>query len=208
MYSLFDMNIISQTQPEAYVPRKKRSMVNVYSRSAKRQRRNPQSLSRALALRKPEIKEYLAERVIPQLDNSTISTTLVTDIIQGPGFSERIGDKIKVLSIEVWGHVGAERVNWASLYCPKNNSQVSSTDFVGTAQGLIHSNTAWELGKFHGYGETNCFIMKKSFPLGMDIHWNNDGVVQRNPVYLTFGNRSGLNVTLIAATFRVRYVDI
>jgi hypothetical protein len=179
-----------------------------YTRGSKRAKRDNYSLTRALALRKPEIKEYIAERTIAQLDNGSISQTLITAIDQGAAFNERIGDKIKVLSIEVAGHVGAEAPNWGLMYCPKNNSQVSSSDIIGTAQGYLPANYGWTLNTFSGVGEQRIFHWKYSFPLGMDVHWNSDAVIQRNPVYLCFGNYSGTNVTKIAATFRVRYVDL
>ena len=184
----------------------------------KRAKSAKSKLTRALALRTPEIKDVVLVRNIAQLNNLDINASGVFAAIeQGPLGSNRIGDRIRVLSIEVCGRVwGLEGVSTFSMVCPKDASRPPLlTDYGAAIGGQYDLSRGWSLhhslrdpAALAVLQETNVF----KFPLGMVVCYNppsegDPNSVNKNEVYACHINRTGANTTGISYTIRVKFVD-
>lgn len=174
-------------------------------------------LNRQLALRTPEVKDCVVQRTIAQLDNNAItSAPIFENILQGSAGNQRVGDRIRVLSIEVAGRaMGDVNNSTFTFVCPKIATRTPLlTDFTGTTGTLYDLSRGWVLMHFvRDSGSLNCLqTMKKTFPKGMLVTYDPDvgettQVVTENEVYATNVNRTGVNVTNISYSIRIRYVD-
>jgi hypothetical protein len=155
----------------------------------------------------PEVKELLLPFNIAQVNNGAGSFTVATDIVQGTAANNRLGNRVKLLSIEVTG-----KMDFGSLLlvCPKNSFIAPS--LANFSNGLVpfyDADQGWTVlawspdvnNQICDYGR-----LRKRFPNGMDVQW--DGVSAcKNHIYLCIINRTGVNLTNISGNIRLRYVD-
>jgi len=174
-------------------------------------------LNRQLALRTPEIKDVTLSRVIAQLDNGAItSAPIFEQIAQGTAGNQRVGDRIRVLSIEISGRPMGEVNNSTFAFIrPKIATRTPVlTDFTPAVGTLYDTSRGWVVMHFvRDSGSINALqTMKKTFSKGMLVTYDPDilegpQVVTQNEVYATNINRTGVNVTAISYSIRIRYVD-
>lgn len=156
----------------------------------------------------PEVKELLLPFNIAQINNLGFQAVLCTDIVQGTAANNRLGNRVKLLSIEI-----TAKNEFASMIvvCPKNafispsaaNFSLSVAPFYDADQGW--TLMAWQ-PDFPNSTVVNYGVMKKNFPNGMDVQWDGASAC-KNHIYLCFYNRSGANAVNISGTIRLRYVD-
>jgi len=174
-------------------------------------------LNRQLALRMPEVKDVTLQRTIAQLDNNSISSAPIFEtILQGAAGNQRIGDRIRVLSIEIAGRpMGDVNNSTFTFVCPKIATRTPLlADFTNSVGTLYDTSRGWVLMHFvRDSGNLNALqTMKKTFPKGMLVTYDPDigettQVVTQNEVYAVNVNRTGVNVTNISYAIRIRYVD-
>jgi len=174
-------------------------------------------LNRQLALRTPEIKDVTLSRSIAQLDNGAItSAPIFEEILQGTAGNQRVGDRIRVLSIEISGRpMGEVNNSTFTFICPKIATRTPLlTDFTPAVGTLYDTSRGWVVMHFvRDSGSINALqTMKKTFPKGMLVTYDPDilegpQVVTQNEVYAVNINRTGVNVTAISYSIRIRYVD-
>jgi len=167
------------------------------------------------SLRKPEVKDLVIAKNVAQLDNGNIDTAPIFDLITlGASGAQRIGDQIRVLSIEVAGRAMGE-VNNASfvLVCPNEATRVPLlTDFADRPGNLMDLSHGWVLmHHIRDSGSLNCLQVEKyTFPKGMIVKYDRRTDISRaikNQVYSCTINTTGANVTAISYSIRIRYVD-
>lgn len=174
-------------------------------------------LNRQLALRTPEVKDVTLQRTIAQLDNGSITSAPIFEtILQGAAGNQRIGDRIRVLSIEIAGRpMGDVNNSTFTFVCPKIATRTPVLgDFTNAVGTLYDTSRGWVLMHFvRDSGNLNALqTMKKTFPKGMLVTYDPDigetaQVVTQNEVYAVNVNRTGVNVTNISYSIRIRYVD-
>lgn len=174
-------------------------------------------LNRQLALRMPEVKDVTLQRTIAQLDNNSITSAPIFEtILQGAAGNQRIGDRIRVLSIEISGRpMGDVNNSTFTFVCPKIATRTPVLgDFTSAVGTLYDTSRGWVLMHFvRDSGNLNALqTMKKTFPKGMLVTYDPDigetaQVVTQNEVYAVNVNRTGVNVTNISYSIRIRYVD-
>jgi len=192
---------LKRTYQVGYMPPTKRS-------------RSYKVATRALVLNKPEVKDIVINQPTKQVDNNDIFSNNILNLIeQGVSGSNRIGDKIRVLSIEVTGRLTGDAASGTVIMHVPNQAQRVPllTDFstsVGTLMDLSHG---WVLGTF-----TRDPLQKQigkliyKFPKGMVVHYDRNtesSTVIKNAVLLTHPNTTGSNLTNINYSVRIRYTD-
>lgn len=156
----------------------------------------------------PEVKELLLPFNIAQINNLGFQAVLCTDIVQGTSANNRLGNRVKLLSIEI-----TAKNEFASMLvvCPKNafiaptaaNFSLSVAPFYDADQGW--TLMSWQ-PDFPNSTVVQYGALKKKFPNGMDVQWDGTSAC-KNHIYLCFYNRSGSNAVNISGTIRLRYVD-
>lgn len=199
------------------MPVLKRTYQVGYMPPSKRYRTAKAKLSRSLALRTPEVKDIILNRTIAQLDNNSItSAPLFEQILQGATGIQRVGDRIRVLSIEISGRaMGDVNNSTCALICPKISTRTPLiTDFTNAVGTLYDTTRGWVVMHFvRDSGNLNILNTKRyTFPKGMLVTYDPDvgettQVVTQNEVYVSNINRTGVNVTNISYSIRIRYVD-
>lgn len=155
----------------------------------------------------PEVKELLLPFNIAQINAGAVSVTVATDIVQGTAANNRLGNRVKLLSIEVTG-----KMDFGSLLlvCPKNSFIAPS--IANFSNGLIpfyDADQGWTVLAWSPDSQNivcDYGARVKKFPNGMDVQW--DGVSAcKNHIYLCIINRTGVNLTTVSGNIRLRYVD-
>jgi len=174
-------------------------------------------LNRQLALRTPEVKDVTLNRTIAQLDNNSSSCLPIFEtILQGAAGNQRIGDRIRVLSIEISGRAMGDVNNSVFQFvCPNISTRTPAlSDFTSAVGNLYDLSRGWVVMYFlRDSGSLNALqTMKKTFAKGMLVTYDPDigestQVVTKNEVYACNINRTGVNVTNISYSIRIRYVD-
>jgi hypothetical protein len=136
-------------------------------------------LNRQLALRTPEIKDITLSRSIAQLDNGAITSSPIFEtIVQGNAGNQRIGDRIRVLSIEISGRpMGEVNNSTFTFICPKLSSRTPLLgDFTPAVGTLYDTSRGWVVMHFvRDSGSINALqTMKKTFPKGMLVTYDPD----------------------------------
>lgn len=196
----------------------KRTYQAGYMPPSKRRRTSKARLTRQLALRKPEVKDVIFSRAIAQLDNNSItSASLFSGILQGPSGSNRIGDRIRVLSITVSGRPFGDINNSTfALICPNRADRTPQLADFGPQTGTLYDlSNGWVLMHKLRDGASLQVLQEETvkFPMGMLVHYDQpsesepDGAVSKNNVFATHVNRTGTNVTNINFCVRIRFVD-
>lgn len=189
-----------------------------YQPPTKRSRLAKPKLTRQLALRTPEIKDIVLSRTIAQLDNNAIdSAGIFSAIVQGISGGTRIGDQIRVLSIEVSGRVYGQTALDATFALIRTNDASRPPqlgDFGTTIGGLYDHSHGWVVHESFRDAQTNNVMQKQvfTFPLGMIVKYTTgseaeESVPNRNEIFAVHVNRTGANNTVISYSIRVRFVD-
>lgn len=196
----------------------KRTYQAGYMPSSKRRRISKAKLTRSLVLAKPEVKDIVFNRVINLVDAGQISAAgIFGGITQGVLNSNRIGDRIRVLSVEVCGNVfGSNGSLTFSAVCPNRaDREPERADFGGTVGALYDHSNGWELMHFIRDPASLATLQKTTykFPLGMVVHYDQpselepNGQVSKNEVYFCHipdPSNDGLDIKY---TVRIRFVD-
>lgn len=189
-----------------------------YQPPSKRRRMSKPKLVRSLALAKPEIKDVVLTRTIDEIFAGEINCAgLFGAISQGVSGSTRIGDRIRVLSIEVCGNVfGTSGYTTFSVVCPNRADRVPiRADFGASVGALYDHSNGWNL--MHYLRDPSNFdVLQRTtykFPLGMVVHYdqpNEDeplGNVSKNEVYLCHIPDPSNDAAQIKYNVRIRFVD-
>lgn len=189
-----------------------------YQPPTKRSKISKPKLTRQLALRTPEIKDIVLSRTVAQVANGAIdSAGIFAAIVTGISGGTRIGDQIRVLSIEVSGRVYGQTAldSTFALIRPNDASRAPAVgDFGTTIGGLYDHSHGWVVHESFRDVQTNNVMQKQlfTFPLGMIVKYTTGteqeaSVPNRNEIYACHLNKTGANVTLISYSIRVRFVD-
>jgi hypothetical protein len=169
------------------------------------------SLSRALAIRKPELKEAFF-RVNGNIAINSISVTALS-IPQGTASNQRIGDHVRIMDLTVTGiPVGLTGPPClASLTCPKNSAGPVLGDFTSGVGNFYDINKGWVL-RYWNNGSQNSPIcgvneFNYKFKMGMVQEYDGTGFI-RNGLYFTVPNPNGTALTGQDCVVRVRYYDV
>lgn len=133
-------------------------------------------------------------------------------MIQGPGGSQRIGNNIKILSVEMAGRLGGDNADTdVHIVCPKIVNDVPNTTYFSQTIGAFYDSAqGWMLFRWgndtNHENRINFGTQVYKFPQGMDVHFNENNPV-KNALYLCITNWSGVNAINISGTIRLRYVD-
>lgn len=189
-----------------------------YQPPAKRAKITKPKLYRNLALAKPEIKDIVFSRTVDLVDAGGINPgKIFSNIVQGVKSSNRIGDRIRVLSIEVCGNVfGSGGIPTFSVVCPNRADRPPQReDFGGTVGALYDTSNGWNL--MHFVRDTAVFTQLQrttyKFPLGMIVHYDQPseaeplGVCSKNEIYFCHIPDPNNDVNSIKYTVRVRFTD-
>jgi len=198
----------------------KRTYQTGFDPTAKRARMTVSKLNRQLALRTPEIKDTVIVRTLAQLNNDTLSSAgIFTAIVQGALGSQRNGDRIRVLSISVSGSAyGGGGLNQTFALVRPNSATLSPqlTDFAACVGGHYDESKGWVVHQsFRDVAIHNSFQNKTfKFGSGMVVRYDPpstafpNGFATKNEIYAVNLNKSGINVTDISYSIRVRFVDM
>jgi len=169
-------------------------------------------LKKKMALRAPELKVMVVAREIAQLDNDALSQIVLTDaIIQGTGNGERIGERIKIMKIELTGNfMGSENADCLLVKCVSATAP-QLADF-SSAQGSQCNNaiarTIWRATRSTPGGPTNDSYTVSFGSSGLLVEYvDGTTATKRNPLNMCNINRSGNNSLLISWTARIWYYD-
>jgi len=171
------------------------------------------SLSRALAIRKPELKERFFRSNGGVAINTLVNTAL--NIPQGISSNERVGDQIRVMSVEVMGQPTNQGVG-CSIICPKNAGVPVIGDFASGGSGYYDINKGWALAYYlpnsiQSGGSIGCSngVFKYSFKMGMIQDYDGASVPLRNALYFCVPNNTGTAVDAVRdCTIRVLFYDV
>lgn len=177
-------------------------------------------LTRQLALRKPEVKDVVLVRSIAQVNNGSVNASgLFQAIQQGTLGSNRVGDQIRVLSIEVLGRVyGLQALDMTFSLVRPNQAQRTPllTDWSSAIGGQYDLSRGWVLHHSFRDSQTNNVIYepkKITFPQGMLVKYDPptesepDALPNKNEVYACHVNNTGTNAITISYSIRIRFVD-
>ena len=121
----------------------KRTYQAGYMPPTKRRRSVKAKLTRSLALAKPEVKDLVLSESTATLANGSISTKAILDeILPGVAQGQRVGLRIRVLSIQISGRPWGDTNNpLFSLIVPNEAQEPPSTADFGTTVGRYRD---WE----------------------------------------------------------------
>lgn len=169
-------------------------------------------LARRVTAISPEVKIITYSSVLADIgNNAAAGIDLFTPIIEGTGDNERIGDKIKVKSIEVRG-IHSDNNDKVDLYLvnPHDLGTPAVGDFVGTVGGHYFKNKGTEIyhkGPTTGSSVNDVCAIRKYFskyPLG--VHYTSADVPDKNRYWLIIINRSGIVFTANLSV-KIKYID-
>lgn len=201
------------------MPSLKRTYQAGYLGPNKRRRYSKTTINKALTIRRPEVKDVVFSRSISLVDAGGISAAgLFNGITQGVKNSNRIGDRIRVLSIEVAGNVfGISGFSTFSVVCPNRADRVPDVADFGTQSGRLYdSSNGWNLMHYVRDPAALSALQKTvyRFPLGMVVHYDQpsesepNGNVSKNEVYFCHLPAPLDDAESISYTVRVRFVDV
>lgn len=198
----------------------KRTYQAGYMPPSKRRRISPKAkLTRQLALRKPEVKDVVLNRSIASVATGAINADgIFKAISQGTSGSTRIGDQIRVLSIEISGRVYGLTAVDATFSVVRPNDATRTpllTDFSSAIGGLYDLSRGWVLHHSFRDAQTNNVLQPTliKFPLGMLVKYDPpteaepDARPNKNEVYMCHVNNTGQANVSISYSVRIRFVD-
>ena len=184
-----------------------------YTRPFKRTR--AASLSRALAVRKPELKETLI-RINAAINNGNIQVAPLT-IARGDQSYQRIGDSVRIMSVEVIGYPAGQFSTGGvttMIVCSKNSQPPQAPHFTSGSGSFYDMNKGWTLCQFQplssdGGGNNGCALgsFSKHFKMGM-IQDYSDDVPQKNALWFILSNFTGAGIVGQDCHVRIRYYDV
>lgn len=190
-----------------------------YEPPAKRVKSSKRKFTRQLALRKPEVKDIVLVRSIQTQNNTTVNAEgLFKAIPHGTLGGQRLGDQIRVLSIEISGRVyGVGGIDSTfSVIRPNDATRTPLlTDFSSAIGGLYDLSRGWVLHHSFRDAQTNNVLQPTviNFPLGMVVKYDPPTEIEpnalpnKNEVFLCHVNNTGAVVNNISYSVRVRFVD-
>lgn len=188
----------------------------VESKYTRPYKRTKYSISRAIAIRKPELKETYF-RVNGTVPPSTVKYTLLW-VTRGTTSTNRVGDSIRIMSIDVMGYpCGTSGDNGivpcAHLIRPKNGEIPLPAHFTSGPGTFYDFNRGWTLDTFHPNSTDTMFgngcamgQFGYKFKKGMVQELSDDQVV-KNAVYFALNNNTPVDVLNVDCTIRMRYYD-
>lgn len=198
---------LKRTYQVGYMPPSKRSKMLVKP-----------TLARSLALAKPEIKDLVLSESTAQVNNGTLTTKgILNEIVPGVGQGQRVGLRIRVLSIQISGRPWGDVNNPLFSLVVPNEAQdpPAITDFGTSVGGYYDTNKGWVM--YHKMRDGANLQVEQDwiykFPLGMIVHYDPpsetfpDGIVNKNQIFACLNNRTGANATNISYSIRIRYTD-
>lgn len=162
-----------------------------------------------------EVRERIILHQSVSIANGSLLSTLCA-VPAGTGSSDRTGDEIRVLSIEVIGYPASlsPQAMYTALVLPKNNNTPSIGSFATGRASLYDRSQGTTLRHYmtQCVGNDSGVIdgkMKKNFypPLKQYYDGANTTSIVRNAVYLVSVNFAGSTSATIDATLRMLYVD-
>ena len=184
-----------------------------YTRPFKRTR--AASISRSLAIRKPELKEQYF-RINASINAGNLQAVPLT-IARGTESYQRIGDSIRIMSVDVLGYPAGQNSNNAvtcMIVCPKNSQTPLPVHFTAGSGSFYDMNKGWVLCTFQplssdGGGNNGCALgaMSYKFKYGMCQEYSDD-VQQKNGLWFILSNFTGTAVTAQDCHIRIRYYDV
>lgn len=169
----------------------------------------------------PEVKELLftVNDNSNLLNQAILITNLTSGITQGVAGNQRIGNRIKLLSIEITGRACGNQRCDGYIVCPKNSfTAPTQANFSLSAGARYDADVGWTIMQFAPFtGNMKGNAFNDWFPPGM-LHykWTNGMEVQydaanstKNAVFMVIRNGTGLNLNAIdvSCTVRLRFVD-
>lgn len=197
----------------------KRTYQAGYYGPAKRMRMaNTSTLTKRAILNKPEVKDLVISlATLSQVNNSIETTPIFNFITPGVGQGNRVGTRIRVLSIEVSGRPFGDVNNGTfELVCPNDaNDAPDLIDFGSAVGGYYDTTNGWSMLHCIRDGANLQVLQswRKTFPLGMLVSYsppneiNPEGIVNKNQVYACVVNRTGVSLTNISYSIRIRFTD-
>jgi len=169
-----------------------------------------------VAARKPETKVYtsLLQGTSGTLNNYTLDFKELGGIVEGTGYNERIGSKIRVHKIEVWGSSD----NTFGIIVLKSKLAVDPVlaDFEGTTCATLTGklvNNAYvilhqEFAKHMNQTETGIVRFVKTFKAGIPVSYEDPttGSCSHNNLYFCAVNNTA-SAGNLDLRFRVFYTD-
>ena len=184
-----------------------------YTRPFKRTR--AASLSRALAIRKPELKEQYF-RINAQINNGNIQAVPLV-IGRGDQSYQRIGDSIRIMSVDVLGYPAGQFSTGGTtcmIVCPKNAQTPQPAHFTAGCGSFYDINKGWTLCQFQplssdGGGNNGCALgaFSYKFKMGMVQEYSDD-VTQKNGLWFILSNFTGAGIVNQDCHIRIRYYDV
>jgi len=175
------------------------------------------SLSRAIAVRKPELKETYF-RVNGAVPAGTLKYVLLWTT-RGLTSTNRVGDSIRIMSIDVMGYPCGtsgdnNAVPAALLIRPKNGEIPLPAHFTAGLGTFYDYNRGWTLDTFtpqssDSGGGQGCAAGEFGwkYKTGM-VQETSDDVVVKNAVYFVLNNNTASEILGVDATIRMRYYDV
>ena len=184
-----------------------------YTRPFKRTRAS--SISRALAIRKPELKEQYF-RINAQINNGNIQVAPLT-ITRGDQSYQRIGDSVRIMSVDVIGYPAGQFSTGGAttmIVCSKNSQPPQPLHFTAGSGCFYDINKGWTLCQYQplssdGGGNNGCAlgVFSKKFKMGMLQEYSDD-VPQKNALWFILSNFTGAGITGQDCHVRIRYYDV
>ena len=175
------------------------------------------SISRALTIRKPELKETYF-RVNGSVPPGQLKYVLLW-CTRGLTSTNRVGDSIRIMSIDVMGYpCGASADNNfvppALLVRPKNGEIPLPAHFTAGLGTFYDFNRGWTLDTFTaqstdsgGGGACALGQFGWKYKTGM-VQEVTDDVVVKNAIYYVLNNNTASEILGLDATIRMRYYDV
>lgn len=196
--------------------------VSKYQRRIVRARRpamvKKAKLTRQLAIASPEVKDLVLSFSTAQVNNATVVTTAILNQIEpGVGQGQRVGLRIRLLSLQLSGRPFGDVNNCLfSIVVPNEAKEPpSAADYGTSVGGYYDTNKGWSM--YHKMRDGANLQVEQDwiykFPVGMIVHYDPpselepSGAVNKNQVYTVLNNRTGVNVTNVSYSIRLRYVD-
>lgn len=160
----------------------------------------------------PEVKEINVLVTVPQVVNGGFFNTNITGAInQGTAGSDRVGNRIKLLSVEVTGRAcGTTGDMTMLLVVPKNSFSIVSGNFTATVGPVFDADVGWTIGAWTRDPEKHTILqtgeMIRKFSSGMDVQWDAASPV-KNHIFFVLKNNTGANVDNTSCNVRLRFVD-
>lgn len=170
------------------------------------------SLQRKLNAITPETKIITYSSVLTIADSAAGGVDIFALIAEGTADNERIGDKIKVKSIEIRG-IHSENQDSVDLYVvnPIDHSVAPAyTDFVGSPGGHYFKNKGYEVyykGVTTGSSVNDACNFRKYYNKSpLNVHYDSSNAPDKNRFWCIIINRSGGSLTS-RLSFKIKYTE-